>query len=63
MNKFERKTCLSDTDDVDEPVTATGGLGPVSSSVAVSVTLNDVGQNYNLQNKKWNSSSVGAVQR
>ena len=62
VKKFERKTCLSNTDDVDEPVSATGGLELVSSSVAASVTPKDVGQDYDMQSKKWNSSSVGAVQ-
>ena len=63
VNKSERKTCLSNTDDADEPVSATGGLEPVSSSVAASGTPNGVGQDYDIQSKKWNSSSVGAVQR
>ena len=45
---------MSDTDD-DEPVSATGDLEPVSYSVGASVTPrpNDVGQNYDVQNKKW----------
>ena len=45
---------MSDTDD-DEPVSATGDLEPVSSSVGASVTPrpNDAGQNYDAQNKKW----------
>ena len=61
VKKFERKTSLSDTGDVDEPVSATGSFEPVSSSVAASVTPNGVRQDYNMQNKKWNLFSVGAV--
>ena len=65
VKKFQRKTCLSNSDDVDEPVSDTEGLEPVSSSVAASVTPNGVGQDYDMQSKKLNSSVsfVGAVQR
>ena len=53
IKKFYRKTCLSDIDDVDELMSATGGWEPVFSSVALSGTPNDVGQDYDMQSEKW----------